>query len=201
MKTSLSEKFKRLLKTPYLFHLHTNYTDGKSTVDDYCLWAQKHGYKTLFFTEHVRKKLSYNFSLFLADIEKARNKFKKLTIWAGIEVKILPGEELDMPEDLSGIEIICFACHSFPKDERVLEEALKRAFSDEKWKRFVRVWTHPSSIYRYINKKDSSRFLKNMIMFAQSKGLFIERNKAYDIFPDKGYILGQNAHSVDGLEI
>ncbi len=200
MKTSLSEKFKSLLKTPYLFHLHTNYTDGKSTVEEYCSWAEKHGYTTLFFTEHVRKKLNYDFSLFLADIEKARNKFKKLTIWTGIEVKILPSGELDIPKDLSGIEVICFACHSFPKDARVLEEALKRAFSDEKCKQFVRVWTHPSSIYGYVEEKDRTGILQTMITFAKYRGIFIEYNRVYDTLFSKSYIVGQNAHSVDELE-
>lgn len=193
MKISLSEKFKSLLKTPYLFHLHTNYTDGKSTVEDYCLWAEKHGHQTLFFTEHVRKKMDYNFSSFLKDIERARKKFKKLTIWVGIEVNILPDGELDVPEDLSGIEVICFACHSFSKDRLALEKALKSAFSNKKWNKFVRVWAHPSSA--------KVSFLKNMIVFAQNKGVFIEHNKAYDTFPDKGYIVGQNAHSVVELEI
>lgn len=201
MTTKLLEKFKSLLKTPYLFHLHTNYSDGKASVDDYCSWAGKHGYKTLFFTEHVRKRMNYEFSLFLTDIERARNKFKKLAIWVGIEVNILPGGELDMPEDLSGIEVICFACHSFTKDTPALEQALKRVFSDERWKKFVRVWAHPSSVYRFIGERDKVSFLKNMIVFAQNKGVFIEHNKAYDTFPDKGYIVGQNAHSVDRLEI
>lgn len=200
MKTSLSEKFKSLLKTPYLFHLHTNYTDGKASVDDYCSWAEKHGYKTIFLTEHVRKKLSYDFSRFLADIERARNKFTSLTIWTGVEVNILLDGELDMPEDLSGIEVICFACHSFPKDRPALEKALRSAFSNKKWNKFVRVWAHPSSINRYIKKKDFTQFLKNMITLAQKEGVFIEHNKAYDTFPDKGYIVGQNAHSIDGLE-
>lgn len=199
MATNLLEKFKRLLKTPYLFHLHTNYTDGKSTVEDYCLWAQKHGYTSLFFTEHVRKKLNYDFSLFLADIEKARNKFKGLTIWSGIEVKILPNGELDVPENLSGIEVICFACHSFPKDAGTLEEALKRAFADEKWKGLVRVWTHPSSIRRYVEEKDRVKFLKTMIAFAKNRGIFIEYNRVYDKLFSKNYVVGQNAHSVDEL--
>ena len=71
--------------------MHTNYTDGKNTVFEYCKQAEKNGLELIAFTEHVRKKLDYNFDEFLADVYAAKDKFD-LEILAGCEVKVLDSE-------------------------------------------------------------------------------------------------------------
>ena len=106
------ERFENLLSRRYIFHLHTNYTDGLSSIEDYCLWASRNGCDTIVFTEHVRKELSYDFYSFLSDIENAKRKFPNMDIWVGVEAKILLDGELDISDEvLPKIEIICFACH------------------------------------------------------------------------------------------
>lgn len=43
------------------WHLHTNYTDGENTVEEYCEQAVKNGLKLLVFSEHVRRELIYSY--------------------------------------------------------------------------------------------------------------------------------------------
>jgi len=141
MKMELLEKFKNLLKSKYIFHLHTKYTDGLSSVEEYCLWASKNGCDAVICTEHVRKELSYDFHGFLSEIEDAKRQFPGLDIWVGVEAKVLPGGELDVPEGiLSGIDIVCFACQTFPVDVDLYGRSFERLFSDARWKNHIRVW-------------------------------------------------------------
>jgi DNA polymerase (family 10)/putative hydrolase len=70
------------------WHIHTNYTDGKNTVFEYCEKAVEIGIPLLAFTEHVRKELTYDFNQFLNEIEEAREEFD-LIILSGCEAKVL----------------------------------------------------------------------------------------------------------------
>ncbi len=205
----LSEKFKNLLDSKYIFHLHTTYTDGLSSVKEYCSWASKNRYDAVVFTEHVRRKLSYDFHSFLSDIENARREFPDLDIWTGVEAKVLPGGELDMPERiLSKIDIICFAYHFFPTDLDLFDESFERLFSDARWKKHIRVWVHPGN---YLKKSgvldDHLDFLDKHVLLALQEGVFIEHNLIYDLppmsiikkIPQSKLIKGLDAHSVKSI--
>lgn len=203
MKTPLLEKFKKSLEGRYIFHVHTNYTDGKASVEDYCLWAVKHGYETLFFTEHVRKKLDFNFSLFLFEVEQARKKWKSLNIWVGIEAKVLPGGDLDLDKNiLPKVQLVCFAFHSFDGNEASFKQSFIKVLADKRWKKYVRVWFHPSTL-----AKDKLR--KELLAVSLKEGIFIENNKNYDrriqktiqYLPQSNVIIGINAHKLEDLEL
>lgn len=204
---NLLEKFENLLKDKYIFHLHTNYTDGLSSVEDYCIWASKNGYDSVVFTEHVRKKLSYDFHSFLSDIENARHKFPDLDIWVGVEAKVLPGGALDIPNEiLPNVQIICFACHSFPKDVCLYERAFEKLFSDSRWKEHIRVWVHPGSFLKCLGLIDDYLYLLDrLISFARREGVFIEQNLKYELpprpiiknIPRSNLVKGLDAHSVE----
>ena len=206
----LSEKFKNLLKSNYIFHLHTTYTDGVSSVEDYCIWASRNKYDTIVFTEHVRKKLSYDFYSFLSDIENARRMFPDLSIWVGVEAKLLPGGNLDIPDHiLSEIQIICFACHSFTQDIDLYENSLKRLFSGSRWKDRIRVWVHPGSFLKCLGPIDDYlHLLDRLITFARREGVFIEYNLRHELPPvsiiknirQSQMIKGLDAHSVQSVE-
>lgn len=206
----LSEKFKSLLKGRYLFHLHTTHTDGSSSVEDYCLWASRNGYDAVIFTEHVKKKLSYDYYSLLSDIENAKRKFPNVDIWVGVEAKILLGGELDISEEiLPEIEVICFACHSFSKDVDLYEKSFKKLFSDNRWKSRIRVWVHPGSFLKHLGLIDDYlHLLDGLTSLAIREGIFIEHNLRHELppmsiiknIPRANLIRGLDAHSVESVK-
>lgn len=205
-------RFRKILKEgKYIFHIHTNYTDGMSSVVDYFEYAQKNGISNLIFTEHVRKELSYNFDDFFNDIKVAEKRFTNVEAIIGCEAKIIPGGELDIPQSiLSKIEVICIACHSFPDDVGLYVETLEKIFKDKHLKDYVRVWVHPGRFFKKRNKLDENKnILEELISIALSKEVFIEQNLKEDLPPlnvlervpyDK-IVVGYDAHSVTDLEI
>lgn len=205
----LLEKFENLLGCKYAFHLHTNYTDGISSVEDYCSWASKNGHNAIVFTEHVRKKISYRFCSFLYEIEEAKQKFPDIDIWVGAEAKILPYGKLDIPDEiLHEIGIICFACHSFPKNVDLYEKSFKRLFSDSQWKDHIRVWVHPGNFLKRIGLIDDYlSLLKELISFAIKEGVFIEHSLKHKLPPapiikdisQSKLVRGLDAHSVESI--
>ena len=205
------EKFKALTSTDnYLFHLHTNYTDGLNSIEDYFRYASKNKFETIVFTEHVRKKISYNFEDYFSEIRRTETKFENVNAIVGVESKIFPDGSIDIPESiLPMIDLLCFACHSFPDDITLYEEAFKEVFVDAKWKSFIRVWVHPG---RYLQRigltKHNTDIFHGLLNTAVDEGVFIENNlkqvvllrNIIESIPSESLVVGHDAHSVSELE-
>ncbi len=73
--------------------MHTSYTDGKNTVDEYCQKAQEKGYPLICFAEHIRIEPTYSPDDYLADISRADDKY---------DIPVLGGfaESVRLVEDL-----------------------------------------------------------------------------------------------------
>ncbi len=209
MEAELLEKFKNMLKNRYIFHLHTIYTDGSSSVEDYCRWALNNKLDGVVFVEHTRRKLSYDFSSFLRDIEIAKRKFPRLDIWIGVEAKIIPGGKLDIPDEiLSRIKLICFACHSFPDDIELYRTSFKRLFTDKRWKEYIRCWVHPGRFLKHRGFLDKYlNILEDLIEVAIDEEIFIENNLKDQLLPQRiiikippsKLITGYDVHSVEEI--
>lgn len=207
---NLLEEFKKVNYNSYIFHVHTNYTDGKSSVSDYFKYASKNNISIIIFTEHVRKNLNYDFDIFVNEIKNVNKLYPQIKTFIGCEAKLLPGGELDIPiEILTKIDVICFACHSFPQDLDLYRLSLKRLFTSNNWKSFVRVWVHPGRFLRKLNILDKSlSILEESVNIAISEGILIEKNLREDLppteilekIPSKNIILGYDAHSIEELE-
>ena len=205
------EKFKALTSTDnYLFHLHTNYTDGLNSIEDYFRYASKNKFETIVFTEHVRKKISYNFEDYFSEIRRTETKFENVNAIVGVESKIFPDGSIDIPESiLPMIDLLCFACHSFPDDITLYEEAFKEVFVDAKWKSFIRVWVHPG---RYLQRigltKHNTDIFHGLLNTAVDEGVYIENNlkqvvllrNIIESIPSESLVVGHDAHSVSELE-
>lgn len=126
------EEFKELISNRnYIFHLHTNYTDGLNSVYDYFIYAFEQNIDLIIFTEHVRKDLRYNFYDLINEIKCQEKRFKKIKSLIGCEAKLLPGGYLDIPENiLALIDLVCFACHSFPYNVDQYYFSFKNLFTD-----------------------------------------------------------------------
>jgi len=153
------------------WHCHTRYTDGRNTVMEMCGQAERNGLEFIAFTEHVRRKLSYDFGRLEADVKKARKKFPRMKILLGCEAKVLDRTgSLDVSERvLRKCDIVLGTFHSFPslnegdkKKEGVsghlqascrlpstsrkkeFESALKNMLANPD----VDIWTHPITFFQ-----------------------------------------------------
>ena len=182
------QSFERLLQGRYLFHIHTTYTDGHASVDDYAELAQVSGLGGLAFTEHVRRKLDYDFDEFVAEINEARKKYPDLNIVLGIEAKIMLGGGIDAPLNaFMQADIIGIATHSFDGTQEKLEQAWRTQFSMGTKSRAI-IWMHPEPR------------LFHLMSEAVDAGFYIENNLTYkDLprhIPENQIVHGVNAHSV-----
>jgi len=206
MKKISSEEFDSILKEDYFFHFHTIYTDGKSSVREYFDFAFKNNIHTIIFTEHVRKKISYNFNELLEDINNVKTFYPNIKVIIGVEAKVLPEGELDIPEEVLGkIQIICFACHSFPDNIVQYQKSFEKLFYEKKWENHIRIWVHPGRFLKRRNLlKTHITVLKNLLNLAEKEGILIEYNLKEQLPPrniisfyDKQkIIIGYDAHNV-----
>lgn len=189
-------------------HVHTNYTDGRNTIREYCQRALQNNIEAIAFTEHVRRNLNYNFDGFLLDIERARREFPQLVILSGCEAKVLNTEgELDAPESaVSQCEIVMGVFHSFEhKGKQSYLAALKAMVRNP----IVDIWGHPTLYLKERNMKLEKEELSEIINACIKNGVLIERNLKYDV-PDANFIslaankgakfvIGSDAHNIDEL--
>jgi len=173
----------------YLFsgewHIHTNYTDGKNSVLEYAEKAVELHVPLVAFTEHVRKKLDYDFSQFLNEIDVARKEFPSLIILSGCEAKVLPDRSLDCDDEiLEKVDYKIFAFHSFHGnlDEYfvVLRNILINCDVD--------VWAHPGLFFKkHNNILISDTRLSEIFKIMKATNTSLEMNLKYKL-PDKDWI-------------
>jgi DNA polymerase (family 10)/putative hydrolase len=166
------------------WHIHTNYTDGENSVDEYCKRAVELRIPLIAFTEHVRRELTYNYQDLVDEIRAARKNYSGLKIITGCEAKVLEDGNLDVSEDvIKQCEIVLMAFHSFPISKDKYVNALKTALSNPR----VDIWAHPGLYLR--NKTVSLRDeeVENIFSIANKNNVLIELNKKYDL-PLKSWI-------------
>lgn len=210
MKTpNFSVGFKEMLRQhPYLFHLHTNFTDGTSSIEDYCTFAMNNGYKYLIFTEHVRQVCTYDFTDLERTLEDARHRFPSLQISLGVEAKLLPNGTLDVSKEvLDRVDVLGIACHSFPSDVEIYAEAMEHVLKESYAKDLVQVWVHPGLFFKKNNILES-RLFSYLLDLAIHQGVYVEYNIKYGLppvnlqhlIPPQRKVLGIDGHSVKDLK-
>jgi len=169
------------------WHIHTNYTDGASTVMEYCRQAELLEIPLIAFTEHVRRNLNYDFGQFLADIEVARDEFD-LVILSGCEAKVLPGGILDVgSEILKEVDYPIFAFHSFPVDQEQYLLSLKAVLND----RYVSAWAHPGLFMFKNNMVLPEEDLSDILRIMKERDILLEINAKYRLPPQEWISLAE----------
>jgi len=171
------------------WHIHTNYTDGKDSIFEICNAAIKKNIPLIAFTEHVRKNLLYDFSKFLEDIKKAREMYKKIIILSGCEAKILPGGEIDVPEEvLKNIDYPIIAFHSFPRDKDLYLKSFEKAIKNP----YVNALAHPG----YFLMKNKLSLNRNEVIYIltlmKENNVLLEINTKYNLPPKEWVELATN---------
>jgi len=197
---------------PYLltgdWHVHTMYTDGKNTVFENCIQAEKNGLDLIAFTEHVWRKLDYNFNDFVSDVFSAKDRFD-LEVLVGCEAKVIDiYGNLDVSKNvLNECEIALGAFHGFKppllKEEYLI--ALKNMICNPS----VDIWAHPTLYAKnndiYLNKCDLGK-IANM---CSNHDVLIEINMKHyvpnNIFQEIAsisnckFVIGSDSHQITDL--
>ena len=119
-------------------HMHTVETDGRNTIEEMAEAAKARGYKYMAITDHS-KNLAFANGLddkraveHIARIREVAKKFDGITIFAGIEVDILPEGDLDLSDDvLAQMDVVIASVHSvFNQEAPKMTERLLKAIEN-----------------------------------------------------------------------
>ncbi len=158
-------------------HSHTNATDGRNTLREMALEAQRRGFEYLAVTDHsqrVRMVHGMDPERLLAQIEeidRLNRKLSSLTLLKGIEVDILEDGRLDLPDEVLGrLDIVVGSVHShfdLPKEKQT--SRLLRAMDHPHFN----ILGHPTS--RLIPRRGPIDLdLPQILRHARKRGCFVE---------------------------
>ena len=117
---SASELLEKKVVPKWDFHIHTNYTDGKATVQQVFEKGIQAGLDVIVFTEHTepwRTSASQWFLNYVAEIEKVRMIFQdEIKVFVGIEANAISfdGEVEVTAQMREKSEFILGAAHRYP---------------------------------------------------------------------------------------
>jgi len=190
------------------WHIHTSYTDGKNSVEEYCKLAEELNLTVLTFTEHVRKELDYNFKDLINDIEVAKERYPRIKIRTGCEAKVLPDGELDCSEKILELsDYVLFAFHSFHYDKSTYIKSLKKVIQNF----HVNAWAHPGLYSKKYGIELEDPEIEDLFGLMIENNIYLEVNYRYslpikrwlDIFlklsGDNLIVIGGDIHSLNDM--
>jgi DNA polymerase (family 10) len=166
------------------FHVHTNYSDGRNTVEEMILAAEERGYEYVALADHspaqriahglnreaMAKKIDE-----IGRLRKLRGN-RKPRILIGAEVDILADGSLDYPEDvLAELDIVIAAVHgAFRQSPDTMTGRLLDALDHPR----VRMLAHPTG--RLLGSREPIQFdFEKVVEKAAAKRVALEINGSY----------------------
>ncbi|MGH9396356.1 MAG: DNA polymerase/3'-5' exonuclease PolX [Terriglobia bacterium] len=159
--------------------MHTNASDGHTSVEEMAAAAKKLGYRYILITDHSKavtvahgldeKRALEN----IRRIKAARDKVKGIEIWAGTEVDILGGGRLDYSDEvLRQFDIVLASVHSrMTQPGEEMTGRLLKALENP----YVRILGHPTG--RQILRRDPFNFdVERVFDAARRHGVILEVN-------------------------
>ena len=130
-------------------HMHSNWSDGRDTIDQMVFAGQQLGYEYVAITDHSERSLASrqlaaaDIARQLRDVEKARARARRIQVLHGVEVDIMPDGSLDFDdEQLARFDIVLASLHDHAgHDGATLTERYLRAIRHP----LVNVITHPAN--------------------------------------------------------
>lgn len=130
------------------FHVHTNYSDGKNTIEEMAHAAMRLGYEYVCLSDHsVSLKVAGGLDTVRLkkkkkELDKANRKLKNFRILFGSEVEIDSQGRIDYKDDiLSQFDIVVAAIHSgFKQSKKQLTQRIIRACQNK----YVHIIAHPT---------------------------------------------------------
>ena len=137
-------------------HVHTNYSDGKGTIESMAEAAIELGYDYLVFCDHSQSLRVANglsperLEQKLKAVREADEKYDEIKLFCGSEVDILRDGTLDYEDDvLATLDFVVARVHtSFGLGEEAMTERIVRAINNP----YVRTIGHPTG--RILNRRE-----------------------------------------------
>ncbi len=137
-------------------HVHTNWSDGKGTIESMAEAAIQLGYEYLVFCDHSQSLKVANglsperLTKKIAAVREANDKYGEIQLLCGSEVDILKDGSLDYEDAiLAELDFIVASVHtSFKVGEKAMTERIIRAMNNP----HVRTIGHPTG--RILNRRD-----------------------------------------------
>jgi DNA polymerase (family 10) len=137
-------------------HVHTNYSDGKGTIESMAEAAIELGYDYLVFCDHSQSLRVANglspgrLEQKLKAVREADEKYDEIKLFCGSEVDILRDGTLDYEDDvLATLDFVVASVHtSFGLGEEAMTERIVRALNNP----YVRTIGHPTG--RILNRRE-----------------------------------------------
>ena len=164
-------------------HVHTNYSDGKGTIESMAEAAIALGYEYLVFCDHSQSLRVANglsperLREKLEAVRKADEKYDEIRLFCGSEVDILKDGTLDYEDDvLATLDFVVASVHtSFGVGEKAMTERIVRAINNP----HVRTIGHPTG--RILNRREPYEVdVSRLIREAASTNTALELNAYVD---------------------
>ena len=162
-----------------ILHCHTTYSDGKSTFTEMAEAAEAWGASYLGISDHSQS-VAYAGGLSVASLKKQEaeidawnKKSKKLRVFKGTEVDILPDGTLDYSDKvLERLDFVIASIHSsLTMDEVAMTERIVKALRNK----HVNILAHPTG--RLLLQRDGFKFkAEEVYRVAAEEGVVIEIN-------------------------
>jgi len=163
-------------------HTHSNWSDGKSSIEQMAEAAKKMGYEYIAITDHSPASRIANgldikrLNQKRKEIEKIREKVSGIKILIGSEVDILSDGSLDYPDDvLKELDVVVASVHSgFKMNRDTMTNRITSALRNP----YVHILGHPTG--RLINQRDPYNVdLEEVFKTAKEFGKAVEINSSY----------------------
>ncbi len=165
------------------FHVHSNWSDGSSSIEEVARAAQGRGYQYVAICDHTKSlKITHGLDETrlmrqMEEIDRLNEKMKGFQILKGTEVDILSDGKLDLSDKvLERLDIVIAAIHSgFKQDREKMTRRIIRAIENP----LVNIIAHPSG--RLLGARDPYEVDIDEVMEAAKKyGKALEINAYFE---------------------
>jgi DNA polymerase (family 10) len=181
-------------------HVHSDWTDGTTTIAAMAAGAQALGYEYMALTDHSRRVTMVHgldprrLSRQIREIDRLNEKLRGFTILKGIEVDILKDGRLDLPDSiLSQLDIVVAAVHSyFDLPRQAQTDRVVQAMENRR----VSILAHPTG--RLIGVREPYDIdMDRVIAAARDSGCHLEINAE----PDRLDLNDLHAHAAKSMGV
>ncbi|MBU0630444.1 MAG: DNA polymerase/3'-5' exonuclease PolX [Candidatus Margulisbacteria bacterium] len=159
--------------------MHSNHSDGSSTIEEMAAAAKQLGYEYIAITDHTRStrvaggQTEKEFLKELGEIDRINKRLKGFRVLKGVEVDILPDGTLDFSDKvLKQAEVVIAAIHSnFKMEKSKMTKRIIKALENK----YVNILAHPTG--RLIGKRGPYEVdIEAVLQAAKRTGTVLEIN-------------------------
>jgi DNA polymerase (family 10) len=164
-------------------HVHSNWSDGSSSIEEVARAAQKKGYQYIVISDHSKSlRIAHGLDETrlikqMEEIDRINEKLKNFRILKGTEVDILSDGRVDLSDKiLEKLDVVIGAVHSgFKQDREKMTRRIIRAIENP----LVHIIAHPSG--RLLGARDPYEVEMDELMEAAKRnGKVLEINATFD---------------------